>query len=184
MLDLWLIAIFAAIIAVMAGFLYHLTQVQGRASRQAERVYLDERATREGVKWDSLNYPTKGGTANHSLGVSSCKFAKSPTAQTFDLNGRYASFTTAVVLTGGSKSTQPMHYSVKLDGNEIHKGEISAAPNSFTLHVTHAEKLTLLVFFEVSQNGCRGTAPALFFYVRFDHGLLDAVDGEGVGAVV
>jgi hypothetical protein len=28
------------------------------------------------------------------------------------------------------------------------------------------------------------TAPALFFYVRFDHGLLDAVDGEGVGAVV
>ena len=27
------------------------------------------------------------------------------------------------------------------------------------------------------------TAPALFFYVRFDHGLLDAVDGECVGAV-
>jgi hypothetical protein len=28
------------------------------------------------------------------------------------------------------------------------------------------------------------TAPALFGSVRFDHGLLDAVDGEGVGAVV
>jgi len=27
------------------------------------------------------------------------------------------------------------------------------------------------------------TAPALFFYVRFDHGLLDAVDGECVGVV-
>jgi hypothetical protein len=29
-----------------------------------------------------------------------------------------------------------------------------------------------------------GTAPALFFYARVDHGLLNAVDGEGVGAVV
>ena len=34
------------------------------------------------------------------------------------------------------------------------------------------------------QTRLRVTAPALFGSVRFDHGLLDAVDGEDVGAVV
>jgi hypothetical protein len=35
-----------------------------------------------------------------------------------------------------------------------------------------------------TQTVAHTTAPALFFHTRFDHGLLDAVDGEGGGAVV
>jgi hypothetical protein len=37
---------------------------------------------------------------------------------------------------------------------------------------------------DAASSTVRGTAPALFFIVRFDHGLLDTVDGEDVGVVV